>query len=236
MSRRPHAMVAVPSETVRVAQAACPKGHLSMTRRDKLGTLDTDEDCADVFPTHGQPAACPWRLALIGVLPCVEHLSDRQAAEAVRRRMDWQDALGLERTDPGFDCSVLSECRARLVMGNAALRLWDSLLERRQALGRLNRRGRQRTDATPVLAAIRVLNRRERVGETLRAALNRRAVGALAGWRAVTPPGWYDRDDRRVEHDDVPQTDAARQALAAVIGADGPRRLDTLEAATEPRW
>jgi transposase len=91
-----------------------------MTVRDELGTLYTDEDFADLFPTPGQPAACPWRLALICVRQCVEHLSDRQATEAVRSRLDWKYALGLDLTDPGFDCSVLSEFRSRLVAGNAA--------------------------------------------------------------------------------------------------------------------
>jgi transposase len=77
-----------------------------MTLRDELGSLYTDEDCADLFPTHGQPAACPWRLALMCVLPFAEDLSDRQAAEAVRSRSDWQYALGLELTDPAstFPC------------------------------------------------------------------------------------------------------------------------------------
>ena len=120
LSLRRHPISAVPAETARVAQAVFPKGNLSMTLRDKLGTRYTDEDFADLFPTHGQPAACLWRLALICVLPCVEHLSDRQAAEAVRSRMDWKDALGLELTDPGVDCSVLSEFCSRLVVGHAA--------------------------------------------------------------------------------------------------------------------
>jgi transposase len=120
MSLRPHPMSTVPAETARVAPAVYPKGNLYMTLRDELGTLYTDEDFADLFPTHGQPAACPWRLALIWVLPCVEHLSDRRAAEAVRSRIDWKYALGLELTDPGFDFSVLSEFRSRLVSGHAA--------------------------------------------------------------------------------------------------------------------
>jgi transposase len=89
LSLRPYPMSAVPTDTARVAQAAFPTGNLSMTRQDKLGPLSRDDDFADWCPTHGPPAACPWRLALICILPFVEHLSDRQAAEAVRRRIDW---------------------------------------------------------------------------------------------------------------------------------------------------
>jgi transposase len=236
MPLRPHPTSAVPAETARVAPTVFPKGNLSMMLRDELGTLYTDEDFADWFPTHGQPAACPWRLALICVLPVVEHLSDRRAAEAVRSRIDWKDALGLALTDPGFDFSVLREFRSRLVAGHAALRLLDTLLERVRALGLRKQRGRQRTDSTHVLAAIRLLNRLERVGETLRAALNSLAVVAPAGLQAVTPPAWYDRYAARVENSNLPKPDAARQALATVIGTDGRTRLDALEAATEHQW
>jgi transposase len=128
MSLRPHPMSAVPTETARVAQAAFPKGNLYMTLQDELATLSRDADFVDLFPTHGQPAACPWRLALVCILQFVDHLPDRQAAEAVRSRIDWKYALGLELTDSGFDVSVLSAFRARLVTGNAALRLLDTLL------------------------------------------------------------------------------------------------------------
>jgi transposase len=101
--------------------------------------------------------------------------------------------LGLELNDPGFDYSLLSEFRARLLAGRAELVLLDSLLQRVEALGLLKRRGRQRTDSTHVLAAVRVLNRLERVGETLRAALNAVAVVAPEWLRTQAPPEWYDR-------------------------------------------
>jgi transposase len=236
MSLRPYPMSAVPTETARVAQAAFPKGNLYMTLQDKLGTLYMDDDFSDLFPTHGQPAACPWRLALICILQFVEHLSDRQAAEAVRSRIDWKYALGLELTDPGFDFSVLSEFRARLVAGHAALRLLDTLLERLRALGLLKQRGRQRTDSTHVLAAIRVLNRLERVGETLRAALNSLAVVVPAWLQGIAPLAWYDRYGSRVENYHLPKTEAARRELATVIGMDGKILLDALDATTEHRW
>jgi transposase len=86
-----------------------------MQMRDVLGSIYTDEDFADLFPKDGQPAEAPWRLALVTVMQFVENLSDQQAAEAVRGRLDWKDLLGLELTDAGFDASVLSEFRARLI-------------------------------------------------------------------------------------------------------------------------
>jgi hypothetical protein len=80
-----------------------------------LATIFADADFVALFPVRGQPAEAPWRLALVTVLQFVENLSDRRAADAVRARIDWKYALGLEQTDPGFDSSVLSEFRTRLV-------------------------------------------------------------------------------------------------------------------------
>ena len=115
MSLKPEPIHPVPEETVRVAKAAFPKGNLYLTLRNKLGTIFQDEAFADLFPHDGQPALPPWRLALVTILQYRENLPDRQAAEAVRARIDWKYLLGLELTDSGFDFSVLSEFRTRLL-------------------------------------------------------------------------------------------------------------------------
>src|SRR5258708_6647782 len=160
---------------------------------DQLGQLYRDAQFADLFPTRGQPAASPARIAMVSVLQYVEGLSDRQAADAVRSRIDWEYTLALELTDPGFDHSVLSEFRSRLVNGQAEQQLLDTLLERCRELGLIRERGRQRTASTHVLAAVRVLNRLERVGETMRGALNDLAVMAPDWLQALAPPEWYRR-------------------------------------------
>lgn len=157
MSLHPEAAVSIPEETARVARAAFPKGTDAMIMRDELGTIY--ESFADLFPTCGKSAEAPWRLALITVLQFSEGLSDRQAADAVRGRIDWKYALSLDLTDSGFDFSVLSKFRVRLVTGNAEQLLLDAILERFKERGLLKGGGKARTDSTHVLAAIRVLNR-----------------------------------------------------------------------------
>ncbi|RCJ34972.1 hypothetical protein A6770_40805 [Nostoc minutum NIES-26] len=161
MSLKPQPISPVPEETVRVARAAFPKGNLYLTLRDEIGTLYSDSDFTALYPTHGQPTVTPWRLALICVLQFIEDLPDRQAAEAVRSRIDWKYVLGLELTDPGFDFSVLCEFRTRLITGGAEQQLLDTLLKQFKERGWLKERGKQRTDSTHVLAAIRNLNRLE---------------------------------------------------------------------------
>src|SRR4051794_12084169 len=114
MSLRPDDEHPIPRATRRVARAAFPKGTLAMRLADRLGAIYRDEQFAGLFPPRGQPALSPARLALVTVLQFVEGLSDRQAADAVRGRIDWKYAVGLELTDPGFDHTVLSEFRLRL--------------------------------------------------------------------------------------------------------------------------
>src|SRR5712672_4571161 len=110
MSLKPSPIPPIPGVTACVAHAAFPHGNGVMQLRDALGTIYTDEVFADLFPTHGQPAEAPWRLALVTVLQFMEGLTDRQAADAVRDRLAWKYALSLELTDVGFDHTVLSEC------------------------------------------------------------------------------------------------------------------------------
>src|SRR5215813_8879515 len=214
-------MAPIPAETIRVAHAAFPKGTLCLQIRDTLGPLYADAAFAALFSPTGQPAEAPARLALVLVLQCEEGLSDRQAADAVRGRIDWKYALALELTDPGFDASVLSEFRTRLIQGGAEHLLLEPLLRRLEARDLLKARGTQRADSTHILAAIRTLNRLELVGETMRYALNRLAVAAPAWLQAHLHPAWGERYRHRVENYRLPKTDAERQQLAATIGADG---------------
>jgi transposase len=234
MCLHPNPIGEIPSETARVARAAFPKGTVVMRLRDEFSTLYQDEDFRALYPSKGQPALAPWRLALITVFQFLEHLSDRQAADAVRARIDWKYALGLELTDPGFHFSVLAEFRARLVAGQEEHRLLDTMLERFKTRGLVKARGKQRTDSTHVLGAVRDLHLLELVGETLRAALDDLAAVVPDWLRSLAPPAWFERYGHRVEDSRLPRSREKREALALEIGADGFRLLDALDAPTAP--
>jgi transposase len=234
MSLKPAVIQPVPEETARVARAAFRKGNPLLQLRDELGTIFSDEGFVDLFPRLGRPGLPPWRLALVTLLQFRENLPDRQAAEAVRARIDWKYLLGLELADPGFDHSVLCEFRSRLLTGSAEERLLHKLLEACQARGLLKARGRQRTDATHVLASIRVLNRLELLGETLRAALNELAAAAPDWLRGAAPRAWYERYARRVEDGRLPRAAAEREAYARAVGEDGFALLDRLDEPATP--
>jgi transposase len=234
MSLHPEPVGEIPSETVRVARAAFPKGTVVTRLREEFSDLYRDEDFRKFYPSQGQPALAPWRLALVTVFQFLEHLSDRQAADAVRARIDWKYALGLELADPGFHFSVLAEFRARLVAGGAEHLLLDRMLERFKARGLVRARGRQRTDSTHVLAAVHDLHLLELVAETLRAALDDLAAVVPDWLREVAQPAWFERYIRRIEEYRLPHSQAQREALALEIGADGFLLLDALNAPAAP--
>jgi transposase len=226
----------VPEETAHVARAVFPRGNVLMQLRDTLGTIYTDEAFADLFPTHGQPALAAWRLALVTLFQFLEGLTDRQAADAVRDRLAWKYALSLDLCDPGFDHTVLSEFRSRLVAGNAEQRLLDLLLERCREGGWLKARGRQRTDSTHILAKIRALNRVLCVAQTMVYVLNVLSEVAPEWVRAYVPAEWVERYGERLEHERLPKEEEERKHYANQVGTDGWTLLHALDAASTADW
>lgn len=221
----------IPAETVRVARAAFPKGSLAIRVRDELGPLFTDEEFADLFPVRGKPAWSPGRLVLVLVLQFVEGLTGRQAAEAVRARIDFKYALGLRLDDPGFDFSVLSEFRDRLVQADAGRRVLDGILAAARDNGLLTGRGKARTDSTHVLSAARDMCWLEMVAETLRAALDALAAAAPDWLAEVAEPDWFWHYATRAEDSRFPKAQAKRDETGRRVGTDGMRLL---EAVTSP--
>jgi transposase len=226
----------IPEEIVRAARAAFPRGNVFMQVRDVLGTIYTDEALADLFPTHGQPAFAPWRLALVTIFQFMEGLTDRQAADAVRDRLAWKYALSLELNDAGFDQSVLSEFRSRLVEDHAEPRLLDLLLERCREGGGLKAHGRQRTDSTPVLARICSLSRLVRVAQTMVYVLNVLSEVVPEWIRTCIPTEWAERYGQRLEEEHLPKEEQERLQYANQVGADGWRLMDALQAPHTPDW
>ncbi len=236
MSLRAPLVYLIPEQTAYVAHAAFPKGNPYMRMRDTLGPIYTNPEFAHLFPHTGQPALAPAQLALVLVMQFAEGLSDAQAADAVRSRLDWKYALALELTDPGFDASVLSEFRTRLIQGQAEHLLFETMLTLFREQGLIKARGRQRTDSTHVLAAIQTLNRLECGGETVRHALNVLATAAPDWLRSWVPAVWFDRYGRRFEEYRLPPAKPARYALAEQIGADGQQLLQRIYAPMTPAW
>jgi transposase len=226
----------IPAETVRVAQASFRTGSPLLRLRDECGALFVEADFSDLYSWKGQTGVSPVILATVTLLQYAEGLSDRQAALMVCSRIDWKYLLGVELSYSGFDASVLSEFRGRLLEHEAGMRLFERPLARLRAQGLVRERGRQRSDSTHVLAAIRTLNRLELVGETVRHALNQVAIegrGWLTSW---VPSAWFERYGSRIEEAKLPSEASERQRLAEGIGQDGYQLLDALLAPATPSY
>jgi transposase len=238
MSLRAFGLRDVPELTAQVARAAFPCGTLAMRLRDELGAVYEDADFLGGFAYRGAPASSPGMLALVSVLQYAERLTDRQAADAVRGRIDWKYALGLELTDAGFEFSALSGFRDRILEHGLEHQLMDVILARCAQLGLLRAGGRVRTDSTHVLACVRDLNRAEFVTETLRCALE--ALSAAGpDWLAATglvTGVWLERYGQRADSYRLPKGDGPRAEFAAQVGADGYALLDAIGQASSPRW
>lgn len=210
---------------------------LPVVVRDELDELFADAEFAAAFADRGTPGWSPGRLALVTVLQMVENLTDRQAAEAVRDKISWKYALGLGLTDTGFDFSVLSEFRSRIVEHGLEERALDLLVAALVDKGLLKAGGKQRTDSTHVLAAVRDLNRLELAGESVRACVE--AIAAAApGWLAtvIDVPDWSTRYGARVDSWRLPASKTKREALAATYGRDGFALLSAVHGPTAPAW
>lgn len=236
MTVKPAPIPPIPEETKRVAEAAFPKGNVYMQMRDEIGSLYQDDLFVDLYSAEGQPGWSPWRLALVTIMQFAENLSDRQAADAVRARLDWKYALSLELTDPGFHYSILSEFRARLVASEKSQILLNQTLAVFKEKGWLKARGQQRTDSTHILATVRELNQVEVVGETFRYTLNILA-SVVPGWlREWMKAEWVERYGERLDEYRLPKEKGEREALVNLIGQDGQYLLECIDQEVALPW
>lgn len=219
---RPSSIPALPEETARIAKKVFANNNLYLTIGDKIGYLFTDDDFIDLYGSEGAAAGVsPAFLTLVTIFQFIENIPDRQAAEQVRARIDWKYALHLPLEHAGFDFSVLSDFRQRLVNHEAGSRIFKRVLERLVELELLRSGGKQRTDATYVLSAVRDLSRLELVAETMRLALEALAEQDPVWLRTIAQVHWYERYNRILTTFRLPRGRQRQQDLAFEIGADG---------------
>jgi len=235
MSMKPHGLEPIPQATMNLARKSSPKGTVIMRLRDAVGPIYQDEHFAHLFAKRGRPAEAPWRLALVTVFQAMENLPDRQAAQMVALRLDWKYALSLEPEDEGFDYTVLSQFRQRLLEHQAAELVLEPLLAVCREQGWLKAGGKQRMDSTHVLACVRSLSSLESVGETLRATLNAIAEVEPEWLRAQIDEEWFDRYVHRFELARLPKAESKREELRKLVGHDGLRLLHACQQPQAPQ-
>ena len=239
MSVQPQSWPEPAPEIVAAVRAAYRRREppLPVMVRDRLGELFPDAEFAPGFGVRGRPGWSPGRLALVTVLQMVENLTDRQAADAVRDKISWKYALGLDLDDEGFDASVLSEFRTRVVEHGLQERVLDLLLEALKAEGLVAAGGKARTDSTHVISAVRDLNRLELAGESVRACVE--AVAAVApDWlpTVIDIADWGRRYGARVDTWRLPTSATKRAELVVAYGTDAVTLLRAVGDPDAPAW
>jgi transposase len=236
MTMAPRQEAEIPRDTVELVRAVYPEGNEYIRLRDELGEVFRDEQFSDLYVAQGQAALAPAVLAWVTVLQFKEGWSDREAANAVRGRIDVKYLLGLELKHQGFHHSALGAFRARLVENSAEARLLEELLAVCRARGFVKAGGRQRTDSTPVVAAVQSLNRLECVHETLRLALERVAELEPEWLQAQVPVEWYEWYGRRLDASQMAKSAAEQARWQVRIGESGRQLLLAVQDARTPAY
>jgi len=232
MSFKPKPPRSMPKELAELGSKLLAPSNPYRMVGERLYEQYEEADFADWYCAEGKPALSPVLLGFVTAFQYMENLSDREAADAVRVRLDWKYALHLSLDYPGFNFSVLSEFRERVIAHESEARMFDRLLEQLQGLGLIKQRGRQRTDSLAVLTKVRDLNRLELVCETLRLALHALLEVEPSWTRSSVPHTWEERYGERCVAARLREDQ--RQTLEQEVGRDGQWLLNRLQAETTP--
>jgi transposase len=186
-----------------------------------------DEDFADLYPNDGQPSISPSLLSFVTIFQSLEDLSDRKTVYSLRFRFDWKYALHLPPSYRGFDHTVLSEFRKRLLEHKAEAHVFNAIFAQLKQLGLYKQRGIQRTDSLAIYTHCRLLKRIELCVETMRVVIKELLHRDPVWTRATLPAEWEERYARRCKSERL--TEEERQTLAVVVGDDGGWLLERLQ-------
>ena len=187
----------MPEETGRIGKKLLEENDPYRLIGEQIFEKWEEGEFADLYSSEGKPGYSPVILAFVSIFQFMERLADRQAAQALRMRLDWKYALHLPLEDAGFDFSVLSEFRDRLIDGQAEKRVFEKLVEEIRAMGLIKERGKQRSDSIAMLVKVRRLSRIEMVVETLRLAVVALVTAHREWCEEIIPPSWEEKYGER---------------------------------------
>lgn len=218
----------LPENTARAARSVFNVENLYLAIGDQLDALFDDLNLDDLDAFGEKRANALLTLGMVTIFQFAEWLPDRQAADAVRTRLDWKYALHLPLDHPGIDPSALSEFRRRLQLNTAGQLVFRRMLSRVAELGLLGQGDKRQADVDEVLAAVDTLSRVEQLAEAMG-----RTIEALASrqpeWlRAISLPHWYERYDQGFSTQQWPSSTGELDGLAQAIGADISYLLKTI--------
>ena len=224
----------LPEDTARAARSVFNIENLYLAIGDQLDALFDEFSWDWPSASGGKPACHVFVLAMVTLFQFAEDLPDRQAAEAVRGRMDWKYALHLSLNDPGFDPAELHEFRQRLLYDSSGQQIFQRLFIRLEKLGLLGSREKRGLDVVTALTAVDALSRLENARAGMRLAMETLAAQHPEWLRAISLPHWYERYGPNVAWPSLPGSRDQREALTQAIGADISHLLRAVAEADSP--
>ena len=218
----------MPEETALLGEKIWKATHPYRVIGDHLVDIVKDEQFEDMYDLEtGRHALSPALLAMITIFQFQESLPDREAAEMVAARLDWKYALHLPLDYEGFHYSCLCYFRQRLLAHDKDALVFEAILNKVKSLGFIKRKGKQRTDSTAVIGAVRELSRLEMVTETLRVAV-KAITKADQAWAKRGLPASF-RETYVETRPDYRLTEREREDALRNVGQDGLWLLEQLE-------
>jgi transposase len=227
MCLKPQPPRAIPAATASLVAGLFDDGEVYQFIGDVLFDQFRDEDFADLYPPDGQPSISPVLLSFVTIFKALEDLSDRMTVYCLRFRFDWKFALHLPPEYKGFDHTVLSEFRKRLLTHEAESRVFNAIFAQLKQLGFYKQRGIQRTDSLSIYTHHRRLKRIELCVETMRTVIKELLHRAPDWTRTTLPTEWEERYAKRCKAERL--SDEERDSLSVIVGDDGAWLLDRLE-------
>jgi transposase len=227
MCLKPQPPHPIPAATAALVAGLFDDGEVYQFVGDVLFDQFHDEEFADLYPKDGQPSISPVLLSFVTIFQSLEDLSDRKTVYGLRFRFDWKYALHLPPNYRGFDHTVLSEFRQRLLKYGAESRIFNAVFAQLKQLGFYKQRGIQRTDSLSIYTHHRRLKRIELCVETMRTVIKELLHRASDWTRATLPAAWEERYAKRCKAERI--NDEERAKLAVQVGDDGQWLLNRLE-------
>lgn len=210
----------LPYDTLKTARIILGRENFYLKVGDNWETLlagALSSDTKDGETTHNWMG---FTLAIATLLQYKEKLSDRQAEEASRLRVDWKYALHLSIHHPGLSRVMLCQYRQRVYHNPARQAEFQAILDRFARADFYSDCQETPLSALALMDEVCTQSRLEEVLLILRQALEVLATNHPKWLRNIILPHWYSRYHLFKAAPDLPQTCQEQRALADTIGAD----------------
>jgi transposase len=206
----------IPAETKRAARAVFHSSNWYIRIGDQLHHVLAGIPSKCLTANGSRPAEFSALLALITIFQIHEHLSDLQAEDAGRMRIDWKYALHLPMFHPGLQAYMLCDFRLKTYASSTSRDYFQKIISNMDKLDLWE--AETQKDAGQVVHSICTFNRLESVRDKMAAALEIIALKEPGWLRESILSHWYSRYTHK--HSKWMGAESNTLAVANALGKD----------------